>query len=303
MQVLYEGVDITDSVCVASATYADHAGGRMDELDIAFEQTENWLRWQPRAGDRIEVREGGVSTGEMYVHAVCPEDKFLLRAYGARSAGRDARWKSFENLTLQAVAEETAGESGMKCALFGIDGSIKYHYLLRRHETPLAFLQRLATMEGAVLKCVGGKMNLIGIDYAQALNPVRKMNLSVAEQGLFYTNLEGKKIEQLGVNGPERIAWAWDNGASTGRRMVLNEHCADMIQAKRWACGALKCGNRQCERIEITTEIDGALTAMMPVEIVSADLANGRWLVQEAAHDLVNRQTKAVFVRQIDSVT
>lgn len=305
MRIIYEGVDITGDVDVAQAVYTDASGERMDGLRVMFEHAEIWYKWGPREGESIEITdENGFSTGEMYLHAIEPEEsRFIITAYSAKSAGRDRRWQSFENATLKALVDGCAAECGMSGAVYGINENLTYPYIIRNNETPLHFLRRIASLEGAALKCVNGKLAVIGIEYAQSLQNRRQMYLSAREQRPRYKSFAGKKLAGATFVCSNGQAVAYDTSVAGGRTLInADSGACHTEQAKRWAKGWLLTHNRQCECMTICTSLDGSLTALTPVEILGDDPLAGNWLVDEAKHDLKRKTTEVRLVRSVTTI-
>lgn len=305
MRIIYEGVDITSDVDVAQAVYTDASGERMDGLRVAFEHAAVWYRWKPQEGERIEIKgDNGFSTGELYLHAIEPEDgRFMITAYSAKNAGRDRRWQSFENATLKTLVDACAAECGMSGAVYGINENLTYPYIIRNNETPLHFLRRIAILEGAALKCVNGKLAVIGIEYAQNLQNRRQMYLSAREQRPRYKSFAGKKLAGAIFVCTNGQAVAYDTSVTGGRAFINADNGAcDTEQAKRWAKGWLLTHNRQCERMTICTSMDGSLTALTPIEISGDDPLAGNWLVDEVTHDLKRKTTEVSLVRSVTTI-
>lgn len=305
MRIIYEGVDITDNAEVASCVYTDASGGRMDCLSIAFEHPETWYSWRPVEGDRLEIKdENGFSTGEMYVHNISPEDgRFLLRAYSARCGGKDRKWLSYAGVTLKNLADACAAECGMEADIWGLTKDIEYPYIIRQNETPLAFLQRVACLEGGVMKCVKGKLAVIGIEYAQELHTGRVMRLTTANERPRYDSRAGEKLASATIVTASGTATAHDIQASGGRSVTLADTGACSVeQAKRWARGWLMNHNRAYESMELCVGLDGSLTAMTPVEVTGDAPFAGMWLVDEARHDLTGGKTQVRLLRCVTTV-
>ena len=305
MQIIYEGVDITGDVDVAQAEYTDASGERMDGLRIVFEHAAVWYKWKPREGDRIEIKgRNGFATGDLFLHAIEPEDgRYMITAYSAKCAGRDKRWQSFENATLKTIVDACAAECGMNGAIYGLNDKITYPYIIRNNETPLYFLRRIANLEGAAMKCVNGRLAVIGIEYAQNLQNRRQIYLSTEQQRPRYKSFAGKKLAGAAFVCSIGQAVAYDTSVTGGRTLIKAESgVCDIDQAKRWAKGWLLSHNRQCECMTICTSMDGSLTALTPVEVIGDDPLAGMWLVDEAKHDFMRETTEVRLVRSITTI-
>lgn len=304
MQLYYEGTDITDSVNITAAVHRDVSGGRSDSLTLTLDHAGSWYRWGPQKDDKIELVDRGYSTGVMYLNTVAPEgDSYRIIATAAKSgAGRQAN-ASFEGKTLEELLIFGAAECGMDYRIFGIDKRTFYPFLLRENEGWGALLNRLATWEGAKLKTYSGRFTFISVPAAQALDAMETINITVRQPGITYHRKENGKIKSLTVNTPFARTSATDDGVSSGTdKTICCLPARDAVTAGRWARGMLLNHNREAERLTVESEFHPAWTAMGRVDVIGSTDATGAWMVDEVSHDLMNRTSKANFLRCIDSV-
>lgn len=73
MELIYEGVNITNRIVIAGAEVHDVSGGRSDSMLLTLNRALDWYCWDPKPDDRIELRHNGWSSGEMYLAAIAPE--------------------------------------------------------------------------------------------------------------------------------------------------------------------------------------------------------------------------------------
>ena len=200
------------------------------------------------------------------------------------------------------MAESCALEGGVRAALYGVEGAIRYPFLLRRNEGPAAFLSRLGRCEGFAVKATGGRLCAIGFDWARGRDAVQRIALDVGQDGVTLTRLAAERVRTLAVLSPWAQAAATDTGAPEGAARTLAMPVRDAAQAARWARGLLLDINRGAEALTITSTLNPALYAMARVDIEDA-AAGGAWLVDDVEHDLIRRTTRARCLRAIDTIS
>lgn len=304
MNLYYQGTDITKYVRMRSCVVRDSAGERCDSLKIEFDNAQTWYGWGPQEDDEIRVTHNGYDSGILYMNTVLPEDGlFTLIATALPCRARRKEYRSFTGKTLEEILLACGMASGMKSALFGLDGRTGIPYIQQENEGCAAFLRRLLQMEGAELKCVNGKYTGIGIAYAQELAPSQCLEVTATSEKTEYRR-SGNALRSLTVRTPYGSATATDtNVPSSHTRTVRNDLPArNSVQAGRWARGLLLAENRKIESLTLETAFNIGFTAMTRVNITGTTDATGEWLVQEAEHDLINLTSRAVLHRCIRSI-
>lgn len=304
MQIIYQGTDITGYVDVMEAVHRDYASGRCDCLDLMLDHAKTWHRWGPCLDDTIELRIGGYTTGTLYLDTVEPEDgKYRILATALRSDARRRAWVSHENRSVGELFDICSAEAKMGSRLYGVDEGLRYPYLIRQNESCAAFLGRLMRMEGAALKTYSGRYTAISITKAQENPAGETLRLSANQRGVNYRNRSSLKVQSLTVQTPYARASASDAAVKTGESMtVCDAPAMDEATAGRWARGLLLWHNRQAEALEMETELDIAMTAMSRIDIESASIMRGEWIVDEVKHDFIRKRSSARLLRCIGTI-
>ena len=305
MIFVYEGKDITSYIDVKKCIHRDVSGGRSDCAEIECEHSGRWFGWEPKTGDKIRIIQDNYDSGILYINTILPEGgRYRMLATSAPGNAGVMRWQGFREMTLGEIMRACAAELNMDWGLYGIHENHKYPYLMRRNEGWLAFLDRLMEMEGAVLKCVNGKITGIGIEYAQALEASQTITISSTQDGALYRNMEATKLASITISTPYAQGSAADASAAGRAEITISDLPAmDNIQAKRWARGLLISRNRQAERLEIETDLNTSLTAMTRIDIDGDTPASGKWLVDEVEHDLKGQRSSAQLLRLMERIT
>jgi len=304
MNLIYEGRDITQSVQILQCVHRDASVGRSDSLDIILNHAADWYRWEPKAGDTIEINHKGYTTGALYVNTVRPEGKeYRILATSLPPNAWQNAWRSYRQMTFEEIVTQCATECGMTGEVYGARFSTPYGHLQRENTGAAAFLQRLCFLEGAALKAYNGKMQAIFIPYAQDQRTVRSLRLTGEEPGLVYTHTPEAKRGFVRVVTPDFEVTVTDSGASGCKGKTIPAPAMDTITASRWARGVLLMCNRMAETLEVSIGFDPAMTALARVEVIGNSAFAGGWLVDEAEHDLYNEKTRVKLVRCVTTVS
>lgn len=304
MEIIYQGVDITDSVQIAGLKIYDESAGKCDSAEITLENISAWLRWAPMVGDEMEIREGGISTGVLYIDTMQPDrGHYRLLLTGLNRDARTQKNAMYKNMTFAEIARECAAECRCEALFYGINTAVRYECITRKAETAPAFMERLANMEGAVLKMFGGRMVFIGIEYAMERQAHQTMELS-AWQGTYTLKMRPtQKAKAMHVIAPEADVWAYDSSAPGGTLTRTDLPAQDSATAGRWARGLLMINNMDAEMLEITTELNTGMTAMTRIDISSAEKQlEGRWIIRRCEHDLMGRATRTCLIRTVGTI-
>lgn len=305
MNIFWEGTDITGYVTVRKAIARDTCGGRCDGLDIEFENAEKWYRWGPQEDDEIRVTQDGWDSGAMYLNTFAPGDgKYRVIATALPCKARQKAWDSFEDKTIEEIMRKCAAMTGMEHRIYGIDKTIRIPYIMRENEGCAAFLNRLATLEGARFKVISGKYSLIGIEYAQDRNPLATIQIAPDQDGIEYRK-SGAMLRGLRVITPYAKGNAKDGIVDEGKSVeeITYLPALNDIQAARWARNMLMDRNRKCETVEISADFHPAWSAMSRINIEGGTDADGEWLIEEAEHDLKNGRSRVTLYRCIRTIS
>lgn len=305
MELYWEGTNITPHVTITGCVHRDASRGRSDSLELRLAHASTWYQWGPEEDDEIRIAEDGYTTGRMYLSAIFPEgDEYRILATSTRRAAGRKAWKTYRNITLQGIFESCGAESGMEGKLYGISGKLDYPYILRENEGAGAFLNRIGGMEGLAVKTYHGCYRGISIPWAQETEAVAGFAIRAERQeGVTYRRRNNIKITALTVRTPWAEAIARDTEAKGNNpRVITHLPALNAAQAGRWARGLLLQHNRMAEEITIDTALDFRLTAMARVDITGNTDMSGMWMVDEAEHDLIDRQTTVRLLRVTDSI-
>lgn len=304
MELIWNGTDITQYVNITGCIHRDVSGGRSDSLELTLDHASIWYKWKPEEDDEITITQGDYTTGKLYLNTVMPDgDQYRILATGVKKAAARKAWESYADTTFQRIAERCAAECGMVGRFYGIDGSLPYSYVLRQNEGCAAFLSRIGEWEGATIKAFNGAFRGISVKYAQEREPEQEMEITADQEGITYRRRENLKYVGLTIQTPYARATARDTAVRGGNAPILTHLPAmDNAQAGRWARGLLLMHNRRAEEFTIDTGLNTGLSAMARIDVTGNTDMSGKWLVDEAEHDLFNQRTTAKLLRVITTI-
>ena len=304
MKIIYQGKDISQFVRVRSCVVRDSSGERCDSLKIQFENAGAWYRWGPEEDDQIRITHNDYDSGILYLNTIVPEDvRYNIQATSLPCKARQKENRSFAGKTVEEILRVCAMSSGMGFSLYGVDGGAVIPYILQENESAAKFLNRMLTLEGAVLKCINGKYAAIGIDYMQRQKAAQKLEITAKMKSSDYQR-SGETIKALTIRTPYASATATDTAVPNGHtRIIRNDLPArNNLQAGRWARGTLLDFNRKCESVRIGSRFNSGFTAMTRVDITGGTDADGEWLIKEAEHDFINLSSTVVMHRCVTTI-
>lgn len=304
MRLSWNGTDITGNCTITGCIHRDAAGGRSDSLELTLDRASVWYRWAPEEGDRIRITSGEYTTGVMYLTAVIPQrDKYRILASSVSPTANRKTWEGFKDVYFRTILDRCAAECGMTGKIFGMEENLLIPYALRKGEGCAAFLNRIATAEGFRIKAYNGVFRAIYLPWAEEQEATVRMRIEASQEGVQYRRRDNQKYTGLTVLSPWAKATAKDDGAGGNNVGVVTDYPAtDKMTAGRWARNLLRDHNRLAEEITLDTKLNTALGALARVHISGGTDMDGEWIVEEAEHDLKEKNTTAKLLRVIKTI-
>lgn len=304
MELYWMGKNITRFVNITGCEHRDFSGGKCDCLELTLDNASDWYRWGPREDDEVRVTDGLFDTGTLYLTAVLPaEGRYRLLATGVKQAARRKAWASYANINIEKLMQRVSAECGMEARLFGVNGALTYGYVLRENEGCAAFLSRVGQWDGFTVKAFNGALRAVSIAYAQNMPPEANIRIESGQQGVIYRRFDNDRWAGVTVKTPFAEATARDSAVTLGSVNVFTDlPAADNAQAGRWARGLLLAHNRQCEELITEQELNTGLRALARVDVYGGTDADGKWICDMAEHNIIEKRTRARFLRVTDTI-
>lgn len=325
----YTGTDITADVkpFTSNISLTDNLEGKSDECSITLENRDlRWLdTWLPGEGDRISLALG-------YLDALAPPVEFEIDAVTFEGipdtitftgiatpltkALRQKNAVAYENTTLKAIAQQIATKHNLE--LIGELPNIKFKRISQKNETDLSFLRRIALDYGVVFKIESlTKLVFFRLDELETAESVltinrtdltrryqiqrkaagtyKQANVSYQdpETGDFIDitiDLDGKEVPKPKDNEEGLIA--------SEDELRISERVESLAIAKTRAVEALKRANQSRLTFNATLPGNVLLAAGIVFELVGFLRADGKYLIEKAAHTL---SRSGGYTSQIDA--
>lgn len=285
---------------VLQVTYTDNLSGESDELDIQIEDKDHrWKNaWSPEKGDKVSLKIGYAGDrmlpcGDFQVDEIeynGPPDTVSIRclAAGVLANLRTRQSHAYEGVTLKEIAAKVAARQEL--TLVGTVPEVNVGRVTQRHETDLAFLERVGRAYGYVFSVRG--MQLVWhdqdkLDSAATVMTIQRVGLpgtyalrsktSHVYRGCQVTYHDPVKKKLITHTFPAE-------GITTGDVLKLVERCESKAQAEAKAKAALRSSNgRQVEGM-LTVTGDPRLVAGVNVGLSGWGVLDGAYQVLKSRH-------------------
>ncbi len=286
MRINLEGKDITSAVAVSGAVIIDSAGGRLDSGEITFSDVDGlWSKWQPVIGMVLRLSQDGFDTGDLFLDQIGQErGLYVLRGLSGPAAVRQSRSRSWERVTLYQLLADVAANYGFSIFTAGISNPT-YDWVDQAGETDFAFLQRICTMEGYILKVSNHRLVVYREAAMEAQSPARTiLTTDWCGTPVYRQNPSPYAACMVGYGG---ISATVSIPGRTGQLLSRGDIRVTSIgEAQRFAAGLLRQAIREEHTISGTVLLDLSLAGGSMVRVTGMGTGDGDYMIDQVEHDL-----------------
>ena len=303
IEIIYKGVDITESVSINRVWHDMYAGGRSDTLFLRVNDTERvWDVWSPQVGDEIAVKYGSIGTGTMFISSAIPKNGvYEIEAQSAPPSGFESHSKAWQSVRLLQLGKEIAEQNGLTFASYGVD-DVLYSYILQDGEGDFAFLNRRASLEGCAVIIYDKKLILYDERYMEAQKPSESIEVTIDGDYKYIDNraeIYGSCVVQSGIYSGEFSA---ENGSGRIYRPQGFGMVGSNIEAARFAKNLLRAKNKNTYGGYVYSRILPEYAAASMVELINARAPSwdGAVFLEHIRNDYGKGQSKLFFRRPLE---
>lgn len=303
IQLIYNDVDVTESVSINRCWHDMYAAGKSDTLFLRLNDSDKlWDSWSPKIGDKIKVQYETISTGTMFVTSATPKNGvYEIEAQASPVSGFEKRFKAWQRVRFLQLAEEIAEQNGLSFASYGVDDAL-YGYVLQDGESDFAFLSRRASLEGCAVSIYDKKLVLYSERAIEAQDAIDV--LEIAEGGDFRCNDNSAELYGSCIveNGDYVGTFSADNGSTRILRPQNFGNVGSNEEAERFAMNLLRLKNKDCFTGYFYAGILSGYAAASVVELYNeqAPSWNGKAFLHHIRNDYGKGTSKIFFRRPLE---
>ena len=302
MKIVHNGKEIGTASALTQCKIFDRYGGMLDNLTLAFPHSDNTLTLSKF--DEISVSEKGFNSGVMYLDDYRRSyDSFLVNAVSCLPTNKVKKNRIWLNVRLLKIIGDISVNCGLSPLTYGVE-DYAYKCLSQTNQTDLEFLAMICEREGYSVKCDNG--NLIVFNERLIENESKALSLSSGDVSPGYTfsrsinGLRSVKIAHYSVENNKYIESIAEDGKIDGGGDLRLIPCDSVAEAARYAKGLLRAANKNHITGSLSMEYNPAISAATCLNLTGFDEFNGRYVVTEAAHDLIKETTTIKIRRTLD---
>jgi len=127
MNLIYEGIDITNNVDIKNANIIESSGSYFDNVIVNLNNSINeWSGWKPKKTDRLELKHKGFSSGTMYIDEILQKRAAItLKAIPLKQRKKQNNSKIWEDISLLELLNEFAQKHALTLKTYNV---INYLY-------------------------------------------------------------------------------------------------------------------------------------------------------------------------------
>lgn len=286
----------------SSCNLFDRLGGSKDNIKLLFpydcEVTFNKF-------DELEITAGNYSTGKMYVigcDGVNNNTSCLINAISCKPTSKEKRSRILTNVTLHQIINDVAKNCNLSVVLYDIN-NYTYKSICQINETDLHFLNRLCLREGYSIKADNGNL-IVFNDYSLENNyeplTLRKSEISDANFTRTENGCKSITVRCFNLENKSLISYTATDKTVDGGTETFIETLSSIDEAERFSKGYLRNRNNMMLTGIIKMNFNDNISAGTTLNLTEYEEYDGRYIVYEIRHDIVNEDTYIYIRRTLD---
>lgn len=291
-KVIYNGVDITESITVISCNMTDSNGGKQDYCKITFANGEKmWQAWQPQYNDKVNIVHGYSDSGIMYVNAIdSTQNRYSLILLPTPTTAKKKNSRIWRDVTLSEIINDVAKNIGFKVEFYGFKD---YYYTTKTqaNKTDIAFMCEMCAYEGYNVKIY----NEIFVIYDEKTLYLSEAQSTISPEDCTFSSFNDENaplsaftVKYYDISKRQEISYtATAKGIDGGSDAIILK-VDNMAQAERFANNILSKNNNyiECGTLKLKNADNFASGSL--INLSGFDGKNGKWYINESVFDTVN---------------
>jgi hypothetical protein len=302
MKLIYEDVDITNSIDINKADFTDNAGGIADSLELWLNDTKGlWSQWKPQKNDKVKFIQDSLTTGTMYIDEIEQrKGMFILRALSIPQEAKSANTQAWESVRFLEFATEISSRHGFTLETYNVENYL-YDRVDQCEQADFSFLALRCELEGYVLKISDNKAIIYDEAYLEGLETDKNIYINSFDGDYKFLSkstgiYNSCNIVYNGINSSYRPP-----NALYGPTLNLkNVYISSLGEGNRFAKNLLRAQNK-CENMgAFSLKFKADLTAGSNLNIIGIGLADGKYFCQQVKHNFAGGRTSFKVRRPLE---
>jgi hypothetical protein len=298
LNILYNAVDITNSVEIIKTILTDNSGGVPDNIECIFSDINDlWSQWKPKKNDTLEVKQDGYSTGLMFIDELSQSaGMFKLKALSISQNSKTTRSQGWENIRFLEFINEIGGRYDFNIQTYGIENFL-YQRVDQIEQADFSFLAYRCMLEGYALKINNKNIVIYNENYLEKKD-IENVS-SIIYKSDILNNFEFKN-KSIGIfqkcliksNGSSGVLQGqFEDKNVFGATLTKQIQCSDIAQANRFAKGYLRATNKEMITGSLPIKLNTNYAAGTNIEVKKIGMFDGKYFIDKVVHDLINNRT------------
>lgn len=294
MNFMYEGKDITNSIDINKAEIIENSGTYIDNIVTYVNNSVNqWSEWKPKKNDRLEFKQEGFSSGNMYIDDIIQKKGLvILKALPIKQQDKQTNTKTWENIRLNELLNEFASKHSLALKTFNTENYL-YKKVNQINQSDFSFLYERCAMEGYVLKLLNNELIVYNEKHMESISSgISIYSSEIKDEDFEYRDKSDEIYSACNVLYGN-IDYTFKAPKAVGpilnvRDILIN----DLAEAQRFSKSFLRNKNKFERTIKLKKKLNTSITAGNTIELKNFGLADGKFYIYQAKHILTNNLTE-----------